>query len=53
MQEEAPADVLVPVAFTEILFDRAESEIKYLILTNTWLKSVNAGCAMRESAETE
>jgi hypothetical protein len=42
-QEEALAEVLVPETFAETVFDLAEREIKYLILTNTWPKFVNAG----------
>ena len=35
----------IPEAFTTGVFDTAESEIKYLVLTNTWPKFVNAGCS--------
>ncbi|KAF2689899.1 hypothetical protein K458DRAFT_474311 [Lentithecium fluviatile CBS 122367] len=48
VQEEALVDVPIPEAFTETVFGPAENEIKYLILTNTWPKFVNAGCDMRE-----
>jgi hypothetical protein len=41
--EDLFADVQVPEAFRETIFDQAESEIKYLVLTNTWPKFVNAG----------
>jgi hypothetical protein len=37
------ANVAVPESFKETVFDQAEAEIKYLILTNTWPKFVNAG----------
>jgi hypothetical protein len=53
VQEEALADVPIPEAFTEMVFDAAESEIKYLILTNTWPKFVNAGCELREQQSAE
>jgi hypothetical protein len=39
------ASIEIPETFTEMVFDAAESEIKYLVLTNTWPKFVNAGCA--------
>ena len=41
--EDLFANVQVPEAFRETIFDQAESEIKYLVLTNTWPKFVNAG----------
>jgi hypothetical protein len=41
--EDLFANVQVPEAFKETIFDQAESEIKYLVLTNTWPKFVNAG----------
>jgi hypothetical protein len=41
--EDLFANVEVPEAFRETIFDQAESEIKYLVLTNTWPKFVNAG----------
>jgi hypothetical protein len=44
-QYEALADVEIPEDFTEMVFDLAESEIKYLILTNTWPKFVHFGRA--------
>lgn len=43
--DEMLADVEIPEAFTELVFDSAESEIKYLVLTNTWPKFVNVGRA--------
>ncbi|KAF1845210.1 uncharacterized protein K460DRAFT_311365 [Cucurbitaria berberidis CBS 394.84] len=43
--DEVLADVKIPEAFTEMVFDPAESEIKYLVLTNTWPKFVNVGRA--------
>lgn len=43
--EDALADIEIPEAFTEMVFDPAEREIKYLILTNTWPKFVNVGRA--------
>jgi hypothetical protein len=39
------ADLAVPEDFTEMVFDLAEREIKYLVLTNTWPKFVNIGRA--------
>ncbi|KAJ4371283.1 hypothetical protein N0V83_004500 [Neocucurbitaria cava] len=39
--DELFADIDIPDAFTEMVFDAAESEIKYLVLTNTWPKFVN------------
>ena len=35
----------VPESFSGSIFDDAEHEIKYLVLTNTWPKFVNAGYA--------
>lgn len=46
--EEALSSIMIPESFTATVFDSAEREIKYLILTNTWPKFVNAG---REVAE--
>jgi hypothetical protein len=43
--DEVLAEVEIPEAFTEIIFDPAEREIKYLVLTNTWPKFVNVGRA--------
>jgi hypothetical protein len=42
---EVATDIEIPETFSEMVFDAAESEIKYLILTNTWPKLVNAGRA--------
>ncbi|KAH9906759.1 hypothetical protein F4778DRAFT_595213 [Xylariomycetidae sp. FL2044] len=36
-------DIPIPGSFDPRVFDVAESEIKYLVLTNTWPKFVNAG----------
>lgn len=47
-RQDAIADIAVPEAFTETVFDAAEREIKYLVLTNTWPKFVNAGCGTCE-----
>lgn len=49
--EEALAGTPIPDEFVETVFDAAESEIKYLVLTNTWPKFVNAGCEAREQQE--
>lgn len=35
----------IPDSFDTTCFDDAEQQIKYLVLTNTWPKFVNAGCA--------
>jgi hypothetical protein len=42
---EVAADIEIPETFTEMVFDAAESEIKYLVLTNTWPRFVSAGRA--------
>lgn len=42
---ESLAGVQVPDDFNEMVFDSAEREIKYLVLTNTWPKFVNMGKA--------
>jgi hypothetical protein len=46
--EESVVDVEVPDAFNELVFDAAENEIKYLVLTNTWPKFVSVSCANRQ-----
>ena len=51
VQEETLAAVPIPDTFTEMVFDSAEREIKYLILTNTWPKFVNAGFEQRSQIE--
>jgi hypothetical protein len=43
--DESVTDVDVPDAFNELVFDAAENEIKYLVLTNTWPKFVNVSRA--------
>jgi hypothetical protein len=43
--DEVLADFEIPEEFTEMIFDFAEREIKYLVLTNTWPKFVNYGRA--------
>jgi hypothetical protein len=43
--DEVLEDFEIPEEFNEMVFDAAENEIKYLILTNTWPKFVNAGAA--------
>jgi hypothetical protein len=45
------ADVDIPEEFTEIVFDFAEREIKYLVLTNTWPKFVNVGRANSQMSQ--
>lgn len=42
---EVLADVEIPADFTPEVFENAAGEIKYLVLTNTWPKFVNAGYA--------
>ena len=46
--EEVLANVEIPGSFSETVFDPAESEIKYLVLTNTWPKFVNTGYETRQ-----
>lgn len=41
--DEVLAEIEIPDEFTEMVFDPAEKEIKYLVLTNTWPKFVNIG----------
>ncbi|KAH9864282.1 hypothetical protein J1614_010216 [Plenodomus biglobosus] len=43
--DEILSDIEVHEEFEETIFDAAESEIKYLVLTNTWPKFVNLGHA--------
>lgn len=43
--EQLPDYVPVPHGFGPDVFDRAEESIKYMVLTNTWPKFVNAGYA--------
>lgn len=40
-QDDILADFPIPDTFKETVFDNAEGEIKYLVLTNTWPKFVN------------
>ncbi|KAF3006829.1 hypothetical protein E8E13_010615 [Curvularia kusanoi] len=51
--DERFADIEIPETFAEIIFDPAESEIKYLVLTNTWPKFVNAGRAASQMSKDE
>ncbi|CAO2655689.1 Nn.00g044920.m01.CDS01 [Neocucurbitaria sp. VM-36] len=54
--DELFSDIDIPDSFNEMVFDPAESEIKYLVLTNTWPKFVNIGRAnsqMSRDAEDE
>lgn len=51
--DERFTDINVPDTFAEIIFDPAESEIKYLVLTNTWPKFVNAGRAASQASQDE
>ncbi|KAF2193424.1 hypothetical protein K469DRAFT_728678 [Zopfia rhizophila CBS 207.26] len=44
-KKDALECVAIPKEFTQDVFDTAESGIKYLALTNTWPKFVNARCA--------
>ncbi|KAH0843669.1 putative gpcr-type protein [Fonsecaea pedrosoi] len=43
--ERLPANIGIPDAFDEKVFDKAELSIKELVLTNTWAKFVKAGFA--------
>ncbi|KNG49837.1 termination of G-protein coupled receptor signaling pathway [Stemphylium lycopersici] len=43
--DDSLADYEIPAAFNEMMFDAAETEIKYLVLTNTWPKFVQVGRA--------
>jgi hypothetical protein len=52
-QDETLVDVQVTDVFNEMVFDAAESEIKYLVLTNTWPKFVNMGRAMSQLSKEE
>lgn len=40
-----PANVEIPLSFSPSVFDNAEKSIKYMVLTNTWPKFVQAGYA--------
>jgi hypothetical protein len=51
--DENFADIHVSEMFAEVIFDPAESEIKYLVLTNTWPKFVNAGRAASQTSKDE
>lgn len=51
--DELLSDLEVPEAFEESIFDAAESEIKYLVLTNTWPKFVNFGHASSQMSKNE
>jgi hypothetical protein len=51
--DEKFADIEIPDTFAEIIFDPAESEIKYLVLTNTWPKFVNIGRAASQTSRDE
>ncbi|KAG6018720.1 hypothetical protein E4U41_003634 [Claviceps citrina] len=43
----------IPEAFTLDVFDRIQSHIKYLVLTNTWPKFVNEMQSRRRSTDTD
>ncbi|KIY00528.1 uncharacterized protein Z520_04213 [Fonsecaea multimorphosa CBS 102226] len=47
--ERLPANIGIPDAFDETIFDKAELSIKELVLTNTWAKFVKAGFAQNSS----
>jgi hypothetical protein len=51
--DEVLADFEIPEDFTEMVFDFAEREIKYLVLTNTWPKFVNQGRANSQLSKDE
>lgn len=44
----ASATIEIPDSFNEMVFDAAEKEIKYLVLTNTWPKFVQVSRANSE-----
>ncbi|KAF5853064.1 hypothetical protein GGP41_001662 [Bipolaris sorokiniana] len=45
------ADIKIPNNFNEMVFDAAEKEIKYLVLTNTWPKFVQVSRANSEMSK--
>ena len=45
LEARLPADIEVPISFSSSIFDNAEKSIKYMVLTNTWPKFVQAGYA--------
>lgn len=45
ISDRLPEFIPVPCGFGPEVFDRAEESIKYMVLTNTWPKFVNDGCA--------
>jgi len=46
--DKIPDYVPIPETFGPHVFDNAEASIKYMVLTNTWAKFVNAGFASRQ-----
>lgn len=46
--ERLPDNIGIPDSFDPTVFDKAESSIKELVLTNTWAKFVKAGFAQKE-----
>lgn len=51
--DDVLADFPIPEAFRETVFDAAEKEIKYLVLTNTWPKFVNDAYASSQADSEE
>jgi hypothetical protein len=51
--DETVSEVDVPDTFNELVFDAAEKEIKYLVLTNTWPKFVNVSRASSQLSKEE
>ncbi|KAF2260534.1 hypothetical protein CC78DRAFT_547383 [Lojkania enalia] len=47
--KDSVVDVAIPDGFNAEVFDNAEEEIKYLVLTNTWPKFVNASYASSQA----
>lgn len=45
IKQSLPPTIPIPRGFGPHVFDRAEDSIKYMVLTNTWPKFVNAGHA--------
>jgi hypothetical protein len=43
--ERLPATIAIPENFDQSIFDKAETSIMELVLTNTWAKFVRAGFA--------
>ncbi|KAI1344822.1 hypothetical protein F5Y15DRAFT_410518 [Xylariaceae sp. FL0016] len=53
LTSEGHLEMPIPESFSREVFDVAEREIKYLVLTNTWPKFVNAGFENASAASKE